>query len=374
MGLDAGRTVAVLRKELLDYRRNRAIVVTMSVLPLLFLLQPIISIFLTPADTSGSALDNRLALSILYLLLTSVVMPATLAAYCVAGEREQGTLEPLLTTPIRRGEFILGKAAAVMLPTVALSYVIFGIFFTAVALFAHPVVASAVFHDGPVILALFLLAPLVAGWAIVVGMAVSVRAREVRVAQQLGTLASLPIVGVVVLLAVGVIHPTFIVAVEFAAGLLAIDALALRMVSGMFDRERLVTGVKAARSRTSRLAQLRERPATGERVNGEGKFMTTATLKLSRRWGGLIDRTREWQVSIDGTIAGSIASQQTIELPVQPGRHTLRLSAHRHVSPERSFEASEGEVVGFWCRAAMLWPIYIAALIKPDLWITLRQD
>ncbi len=256
-GFDAGRTVAVLRKELLDYRRNRAIVVTMSVLPLLFLLQPIISIFLTPATTSGSALDNRLALSILYLLLTSVVMPATLAAYCVAGEREQGTLEPLLTTPVRRGEFILGKAAAVMIPTVALSYVIFGIFFTAVALFAHPVVASAVFHDGPVILALFLLSPLVAGWAIVVGMAVSVRAREVRVAQQLGTLASLPIVGVVVLLAVGVIHPTFVVAVEFAAGLLAIDALALRMVSGMFDRERLVTGVKAARSRTSRRWHLR---------------------------------------------------------------------------------------------------------------------
>ena len=250
--LDVGRILAVMRRELLEYRRNRAIVVTMSILPLLFLLQPVLAIFLTPQTKSSSALDDRLALSLLYLLLPPVVMPATLAASSVAGEREQGTLEPLLTTPVRRGELILGKAAAVMIPTLALTYAMFGIFFAAIALFAHPSVASAVFHDGPVILALFLLAPLLAGWAIVVGMAVSVRARDVRVAQQMGVLASLPVVGAVVLLALGVVQPTVAVAVAFAAGLLAIDLAALRMVSRMFDRERLVTGVKAARrARTS---------------------------------------------------------------------------------------------------------------------------
>jgi ABC-2 type transport system permease protein len=251
MALDARRVHAVMRKELLDYRRNRAIVVTMCIMPVLFLIQPLLTIFLTPASKAGSALDKRLALSLLYLLLSPVVMPATLAAYSIAGEREQGTLEPLLTTPVRRQELILGKGAAVMIPTMALSYAVFGLFLAAVRLFAHPVVSSAVFHDGPVLLALFLFAPLVAGWAIVAGMAVSVRASEVRVAQQLGTLASLPILGVVALLAVGVIHPTFTVAVEFAIGLLAIDVLVLRIVSRMFDRERLVTGAKAARSPTT---------------------------------------------------------------------------------------------------------------------------
>jgi hypothetical protein len=101
-----------------------------------------------------------------------------------------------------------------------------------------------VFQQGPVLLALALLTPLLAGWAIVVGMAVS-RASEVRVAQQLGMLASFPPLGVVVLLGVGV--PTFTVAVLFATGLLAIDVLALRIASRLFDRERLVTGAKAAR-------------------------------------------------------------------------------------------------------------------------------
>jgi len=244
-GLDATRIRAVVRKELRDYRRKRAIVVTMAVLPILFLIEPVVTIFVAPPTAAGGSLSKDLVLPILYLLLIPTVMPSTLAAYTVAGEREQGTLEPLLTTPIRQQEFIVGKAAAVLIPTVAAAYVVFGLFLAAVALFAHPVVATAFFHQGPVLLALFLLAPLLSTWAIVVGMAISVRASEVRVAQQLATLASFPPVVVILLLAVGVLHPTFALALEFAAVLLVIDLVALRLISGMFDRERLVTGAKA---------------------------------------------------------------------------------------------------------------------------------
>jgi ABC-2 type transport system permease protein len=245
MGLDVFRVSAVVRKELRDFRRKRSIVVTMCILPLLFLVEPVVTIFLVTPSSSGAALQKSLILPILYLLLIPTVMPSTLAAYSVIGEREQGTLEPLLTTPIRQQEFLLGKATSVMIPTLVLSYAVFALFLGAVELFANSGVASAVFHNSPVILALFILAPLLAGWGIVVGMAVSVRASEARVAQQLSMLASLPPVAVIILLAVGVVSPTFLVALAFALGLLALDALVLRFVTGMFDRERLVTGAKA---------------------------------------------------------------------------------------------------------------------------------
>jgi ABC-type Na+ efflux pump permease subunit len=245
MKLDAARIRAVVRKELRDYRRRRAIVVTMIILPAIFLIQPTLAVFVGPAETGNAKYYN---LPLLLLLLIPVIMPSTLAAYSVVGEREQGTLEPLLTTPIRQQEFILGKAAAVMIPTLVFSYVVYGVFFALVELFAKPAVASIVFHQGPVLLALFLFSPLLAGWAIVVGMAVSVRASEIRVAQQLGTIASFPPLVVVVLLGVGAIHATFSFALVFAAALLVIDVRALRLVSKMFDRERLVTGAKAARS------------------------------------------------------------------------------------------------------------------------------
>jgi ABC-type Na+ efflux pump permease subunit len=245
--LDGTRIWAVVRKELRDYRRRRSIVVTMSVLPCIFLLNPVLTIFLTSGSTPVSALDKAISISLIFFLIIPVIMPSTLAAYSVAGEREQGTLEPVLTTPIRRQEFILGKAAAVMIPTLALSYTIFGLFLAAVRLFANSVVASALFHQGPILVALFLFTPLLAGWSIVVGMAISVRASEIRVAQQLGMLASVPLIGLFVLLAVGVIRPTFLVAILFAVVLLLIDVGASRVVARMFDRERLVTGARAAR-------------------------------------------------------------------------------------------------------------------------------
>jgi ABC-2 type transport system permease protein len=245
--LDLARVVAVVRKELLDYRRKRSIVVTMLIFPILFLVEPVVTIFIATPTGSQASLEKTVMVPVLYMLLIAVVTPSTLAAYTVVGEREQGTLEPLLTTPLRQQEFVLGKAAAVMIPSVTLAYVVYGLFLLAVALFAHHNVSSAVFHDGPTLLSLFLFAPLVAGWAVVVGMAVSVRSTEVRVAQQLGMLASFPVIGVIVLLISGVIHPTFPSAIEFGAGLLVVDLVALQLVSKMFDRERLVTGIKASR-------------------------------------------------------------------------------------------------------------------------------
>jgi ABC-type Na+ efflux pump permease subunit len=245
IGLDTTRINAVVRKELRDYRRKRSIVVTMCVLPLLFLVEPVVTIFIVTPTTSGAALQKSLILPLLYLLLIPTIMPSTLSAYSVVGEREQGTLEPLLTTPIRQQEFLVGKATSVMIPTLALSYAVFTLFLAAAWLFADSATSTAVFHDGPVILALFLLAPLLAGWGIVVGMAVSVRASEARVAQQLATLASFPPVVIIILLAVGVVSPTFLVALAIAVALLVTDALLLRFVARMFDRERLVTGAKA---------------------------------------------------------------------------------------------------------------------------------
>ncbi len=240
MGLDAGRLRAVIGKELRDYRRKRSIVAAMIILPALFLVEPVVTIFLIQGSASGPGLDSSVVFPLLYLLLIPVVTPSTLAAYTVVGEREQGTLEPLLTTPIRRQELILGKAAAVIIPTLALSYLVFVLFLSAVALLASAAVVSAVFAHGPVILALLLFTPLLAGWSVMVGMAVSVRASEVRVAQQLGMLASFPPVGLIALLAFGVIQPTFLAAVLFAAGLLAVDAATVRIVARMFDRERLI--------------------------------------------------------------------------------------------------------------------------------------
>jgi ABC-2 type transport system permease protein len=60
------------------------------------------------AATSGT--DQFVVFPLLYLLLIPVFTPPTLAAYTIAGEREQGTLEPLLTTPLRVAAGVGGRA------------------------------------------------------------------------------------------------------------------------------------------------------------------------------------------------------------------------------------------------------------------------
>jgi hypothetical protein len=100
--------------------------------------------------------------------------------------------------------------------------------------------------------------------------------------------------------------------------------------------------------------------------------MATTTLTLSRKRGGLVSRKRQWQVLHDGDVVASIAPHQTVELPVEPGHHTLRVvQSRRHLSPERSFDIADDHVAEYWCRGQLFWPMMLAALIKPDLWITL---
>ena len=238
------RVGAIFHKELRDYRRNRFVVVTtMAFLPVVFLIAPMIQLLTINASISSSRLDARIGISLIYMLVIPAVVPSVLASYSVVGEREQGTLEPVLTTPIHREEFLIGKALAALAPTLAVSYAVFGIFLAAVAIFAHPAVASALFK-GSHLLVQLLFTPLISGWSIWVGIAVSTRVNDIRSAQQLGLLASLPAGAIAALMSLNVITPTLGLALGIAAGLLVVDCIAWRAVAALFDRERLITGAR----------------------------------------------------------------------------------------------------------------------------------
>ena len=242
MSFSWGRVGAIVRKELRDYRRNRFVIVfTMTVLPLLLVISPMIQIFTIKATISSSKLDTRIGLSLLYMLLIPAVLPSALAAYSVVGEREQGTLEPILTTPISSAEFLIGKALAVLLPTLLIAYLMFGVFLVAAAIFATSAVASAIFKASHLLVQL-LFTPLLAGWSIWVGVAISTRLSDVRAAQQLGVFASLPPLVIVALIATNAISPSLGVTLAFGAALLLVDLAGWRAVAGMFNRERLIAG------------------------------------------------------------------------------------------------------------------------------------
>lgn len=228
------------RKELRELRRKPSIVVSMVIIPLLFSIQPLVAIF-TLSSSSAGALRHEDVL--LYMLGIPALVPLLFASYAVAGERLQGTLEPVLSTPVRRSELLLAKALAALLPSVVAAYGVYAVFIAVIEVFADPAVASAVLQWRQ-ILAQIVFTPLIASWSIWVAMAISTRTSDVRVAQQLSVLASLPTVIVTAMIALGAIPATLGLAFLAGAVLLVLDGAGARIVAYAFDRERLITGTR----------------------------------------------------------------------------------------------------------------------------------
>ena len=239
-GLHWRRIRAIVRKEIHEYRRNRSVVVTMAILPLIFLIQPLVVVLREPEAASSTLAHMHV---LLYMLAIPVLVPATIAASAVVGERAQGSLEPVLTTPMRREEFLVGKALAALIPSLVIAYAVYGIFLAITVVAAHPSIVVAVLQP-PDILAQVLFTPPLALVAIWIGIAISTRTSDLRVAQQLSLLGSLPLILVTSVIAFDVVPASLGLAVGLGAVLLMADVIGWRVVAPMFDRERLISGTR----------------------------------------------------------------------------------------------------------------------------------
>jgi hypothetical protein len=77
---------------------------------------------------------------------------------------------------------------------------------------------------------------------------------------------------------------------------------------------------------------------------------------------------------VDGKGVGSLENQETVEVRLESGHHTLGIRAGRYSSQDHSFDAADGDVVTFRCHGAMMWPRYVASIVKPDLAISLKRE
>lgn len=235
------RVRAVLFKELREYRHNGNIVYAMTFVPVIFMINPMITIFHVSSSAAASLHRGHF---LIYLMGIPALVPAILSSYSVVGERDQGTLEPVLSTPVRSEEFLLGKVLAALAPSLAISYFLYGLSVAVIELFARPVVVSA-FVKAPDVVAQLVFTPLVAGFSVVVGTSISVRSRDVRVSGQFSALANIPLVAVAVLIAYNIIHPSTALALGLGVALLLVNRLGWRVMTSLFDRERLITGSRS---------------------------------------------------------------------------------------------------------------------------------
>jgi len=99
-----------------------------------------------------------------------------------------------------------------------------------------------------------------------------------------------------------------------------------------------------------------------------------ATLKMTHRAIGAEVRRGTYDIEVDDKHVGSVDLNQTAEISIEPGRHTLQIRDGRNSSRTKNFDAAEGEIVAFRCTGKSILPIFLASFVVPSLALSLTRQ
>jgi ABC-2 type transport system permease protein len=215
--MNQSRISVLLRKELLDVRRNIGALVPVAVVGLMSVALPfaitiiiplltrqplgddsdLLNVSATVATRGNLSVEGRVQLFLFQQFLTLfLLIPITgamaLAAHAVIGEKHGRTLEPLLATPITTFELLTAKVLGAVLPTLAITGALAGVYLVGIGWLAEPGVLRGMLTMRTAVL-LFVLGPAAALTALQAALAVSSRVNDPRTAQQFSVLLILPL-------------------------------------------------------------------------------------------------------------------------------------------------------------------------------------
>lgn len=100
----------------------------------------------------------------------------------------------------------------------------------------------------------------------------------------------------------------------------------------------------------------------------------SATLKVTHKTIGVEVRCGPYDVVVDGNRAGSVELNETVDIPVEPGRHTVQVRSGRNSSRTKTFEVAEGETASFRCSGKSILPIFLLSFVVPSLALSLHRE
>ena len=198
-------------------------------------------IVLTNAGSGfGSYLPQLIDAFSFWFVIGAASLPTSIAAYAIVGEKVEKSLEPLLSTPTTDGEILLGKTLAAFVPTIIALWAGSVLFQVLIDVFTRGVFGYLYYPNWSMALTLFVLAPLVALYAIEFCVIVSSRVTDARSAQQYASIIFLPLVFVYIGGEIGfALNTTHLL---YIAGIIAALNLAFFEVARKtFHREEILT-------------------------------------------------------------------------------------------------------------------------------------
>jgi len=174
-----------------------------------------------------------------FLLLVPTMVAMSFATFSIVEEKLSGSLEPLLATPVRTGELLLGKALSGATLALIATWICAGIFVAATAAMGwgsllHLVLSPSWF------ISLFLITPVVVVLSFVLGVIGSSRAKDAKSAQNGAVLVVLPVFALIAVQVTGVVWFGPWGALGLALGIGALDVILLRVAVRLFRRESIV--------------------------------------------------------------------------------------------------------------------------------------
>ena len=190
----------------------------------------------TEADRSSGMLSWLIPFFIAIWTLTGGQMTAIDAT---AGEKERGTLESLLFSPVPVGELFLAKVLAAFLPATALTWGTFLLTTLTVNAVAWPWMGRVFFPTPNWLPLLLLVIPLLSLATVFLTVFVSARVSTFQAAYQLGGVLVLPVLALVVGNMTGLLFLSTPVIAAIGVGLAVVDLLMLLALRRYLDRAQL---------------------------------------------------------------------------------------------------------------------------------------
>ena len=100
----------------------------------------------------------------------------------------------------------------------------------------------------------------------------------------------------------------------------------------------------------------------------------SATLRMTHKAIGAEVRRGAYDIEVDGKRVGSVNMNDTFEVPVEPGPHTLQVRNGRNSSRAETFDTADGEIVAFRCTGKRFLPLFLASFIVPRLALVLVRE
>jgi len=257
--------LTIIEKEWAEVFKNRMVLFTLIFLPLIFTLLPLVTLYFTSLgmeEAAGSMADVPVQfLSVcsegmtagecmqiyvinqflLMFMMVPVIIPVTIAAYSIVGEKTTHSLEPLLATPTTTMELLAGKGLAAALPAIFVGWASFGIFLLALPLIGTSSAVIQYITGLTWLLAILIAGPLMAIASVNFAIFVSSRVNDPRVAEQISSLLIIPVVGLLFAQIAGIIVIDVLVMLSFIGAMTLVDIGLVYLGATIFQRENILT-------------------------------------------------------------------------------------------------------------------------------------